>query len=84
MSTKTPKKVADTATQQGVLKRGQLTLIGIAGAGSDRRVLFRTSTGHIVTAEPGKPSRVGTIVGIADDRVVLRRSGRDVTLTLPN
>lgn len=84
MSNKTPKDVAEKATQRGVLTDGEVTLLGIAGAGLDRRILIRLPSGSIIKAEPGKPSRAGTIVGISDSQVVLRRGGKDVTLTIPN
>ncbi|MEQ9693607.1 pilus assembly protein PilZ [Shimia sp. SDUM112013] len=83
MTNKTPARVAAQATQSGVLKKGTLTLIGIAGSTTAPRALILTQTGRVVTAELGKRSSVGTVVGISEDTVVLKRGGQTTTLKMP-
>ena len=84
MSNKTPKNVAEEATQKGALQRGSLTLIGIMGSADAMRALIMLPSGKVVTAHEGETSSVGTVVGIDDTRVVLVRGGKELTLEMPS
>ena len=84
MSNQTPKTVADKATQKGALNRGTLTLIGIMGRVDAMRALIMLPSGKVVTAHEGETSSVGTILGIDETRVILRRGGKQLTLEMPS
>lgn len=84
MSTTTPDHVADKATQTGALKRGTLTLIGIAGSTQTLRALIMLPSGRVITAQMGEQSTVGKIVGINDTTVIVVRGGKEITLQMPN
>lgn len=83
MSNDTPARVAAQATQSGVLNRGTVTLIGIAGNTSAPRALILLQSGRVITAKLGKKTSVGTVIGINENTVVLKRGGRTTTLRLP-
>ncbi len=84
MSNDTPELVAEQATQKAVLKRGTLTLIGIAGGGDTLRALILLPSGKVVTTQLGETSRIGTVLGIDETRVILKRGNKHLTLDMPS
>ena len=84
MSNDTPAYVAEQATQKAALKRGTLTLIGIAGGAETLRALILLPSGKVVTAQLGEKSSVGTVLGIDNTRVILMRGNKQLTLELPS
>ncbi|MBV0911611.1 hypothetical protein [Anianabacter salinae] len=75
--------VARTATVSNAISLGQLNLIGVYGAASDRRALLRLSSGRYVKVKIGDKVDGGQVAAIGSDELRLIKNGRNVTLTLP-
>ena len=76
--------VARAATERNAIQLGKVNLIGVYGSPSDRRALVRLKNGRYVKVEVGDRVDGGRVAAIGDDELRYIKSGRNITLTLPN
>ena len=76
--------VARQATIDNALNLRRVNLIGVYGTPSDRRALVRLSSGAYRKVKVGDRIDGGTVVAIGDSELRYQKSGRNLTLRLPN
>ncbi|MEM7242319.1 MAG: hypothetical protein AAF429_09050 [Pseudomonadota bacterium] len=64
-------------------RRNQLSLIGVVGAPSSRRAIFRTPSGSIRTLKHGQRISGWQLVAIGESSVKVTRQGKEKTMRLP-
>lgn len=80
---RTTARVAQMATQNSVLGRGETNLIGLFGPQDRMSALLREPSGRIRRVETGDRLSIGRIVGIDADGLMLEKNGSSQRLTLP-
>ena len=75
--------VAATATSQGVLDRGELTLLGLFGPEADLAALVRLPSGRILKVVTGDRLARGRVVAIDAEGLMLQRGGATSRITIP-
>ncbi|MEZ5714456.1 MAG: pilus assembly protein PilZ [Paracoccaceae bacterium] len=78
-----PEKAARLATQSVALKPTGLLLLGTFGSAARPGALLRLEGGETARVTPGDSLGDGTVLAIADGRVVIETAGQTVTLRLP-
>ena len=73
----------DARRVSNTFRRNQLSLIGVVGAPSSRRAIFRTSSGSIRTLKQGQRISGWQLVAIGESSVKVTRQGRERTMRLP-
>ena len=76
--------VAAAATIEGVLNRGEISLIGIYGTESKRRALIRLASGRYQRVTVGDSVAGWQVAAISKDAIRLVKGGRDAILKMPN
>ncbi|SDZ22241.1 hypothetical protein SAMN05444004_10817 [Jannaschia faecimaris] len=76
--------VARAATQRNAIRLREINLVGVYGRPNARRALVRLSNGRYVKVEVGDRLDRGRVTAIGDSQLVYQRSGRSVSLRLPN
>ncbi len=69
-------KVDSAATQQGVIRKNQIAILGVFGPKDALRALVRTSNGRVKQIERGDHVASGEVVAIDDKGIILRQRGR--------
>jgi hypothetical protein len=80
----TQASVARQATLENVMRLDRINLIGVYGSASDRRALVRTPSGRYVKLEVGDRFDGGRVAAIGESSMQYTKSGRSITLNLPN
>ncbi len=75
--------VAKQATLRNAINLRQVNLIGVYGKPSSRRALVRLSNGRYQKVKVGDRIDGGTVAAIGDAELRYTKSGRNVTLTMP-
>ena len=75
--------VAKQATVRNAINLRQVNLIGVYGKPSSRRALVRLSNGRYQKVKVGDRIDGGTVAAIGDAELRYTKSGRNVTLTMP-
>lgn len=75
--------VAKTATSTNAIKLNDVNLIGVYGGTNDRRALVRLASGRYVKVEVGDRVDGGRVAAIGSNSLSYVKSGRNVTLTVP-
>lgn len=76
--------VAQAATIRNGLRLNQVNLVGVYGSSSSRRALVRMPGGRFVMVTVGDRLDGGRVAAISADSLVYTKSGRNVTLEVPN
>ena len=76
--------VAETATVESAVDTGQITLIGVAIAFTDRRALVRFPSGYVRTLRIGDSLDGGRVVAIGESELRYHKASRIQVLTLPD
>ncbi len=76
--------VAEAATIEGAIDRGQISLIGIYGTESKRRALIRLASGRYERVTVGDSISGWQVAAIGKDAIKLVKSGREAFLKMPN
>jgi len=74
---------ADARRVSNTYRKNQLSLIGVVGAPSSRRAIFRTASGSIRTIKQGQKVAGWQLVAIGESTVKVVRQGREKTMRLP-
>ncbi|MEL7114917.1 MAG: hypothetical protein AAGP08_04885 [Pseudomonadota bacterium] len=75
--------VARAATEENAIRLGRVNLIGVYGSPSDRRALVRLKNGRYVKVEVGDRVDGGRVAAIGSDELRYVKSGRNITLKMP-
>lgn len=75
--------VAKTATSTNAIQLNDINLIGVYGGNTDRRALVRLASGRYVKVEVGDSVDGGRVAAIGSNSLSYVKSGRNVTLTVP-
>ncbi|MBC7156395.1 MAG: hypothetical protein H5U20_02645, partial [Rhodobacteraceae bacterium] len=81
-SSPTPASVAELATEESVLPRRELALIGVFGTSSSRRALVRLAGGRMVQVQVGDRLDGGQVAAIDTTRLIYVKNGRNQVLDL--
>ena len=73
----------DARRVSNTFRRNQLSLIGVVGAPSSRRAIFRTQSGSIRTLKHGQKISGWKLVAIGESSVKVTRQGKEKTMRLP-
>jgi hypothetical protein len=76
--------VAQAATIRNGLRLNQVNLVGVYGSSSSRRALVRMPGGRFVMVTVGDRLDGGRVAAISANSLVYTKSGRNVTLEVPN
>ena len=69
-------KVNSAATQQGVIRKNQIAILGVFGPKDKLRALVRLSNGRVEQVKTGDRVASGQIVAIDDKGIMLRQRGQ--------
>lgn len=75
--------VARQATEEDVLPLNRMNLIGVYGAGGERRALVRLANGRYVKVEAGDELDGGRVAAIGERSLTYVKRGKSVQLDLP-
>ena len=73
----------DARRVSNTYRKNQLSLIGVVGAPSSRRAIFRTSSGSIRTIKQGQRIAGWQLVAVGESSVKVVRQGKEKTMRLP-
>ncbi|WP_226779264.1 hypothetical protein [Oceaniglobus trochenteri] len=76
--------VAKQATVKNAINLGKVNLIGVYGSSSNRRALVRLPSGKFVKVKVGDRVDGGQVAAIGQSDLSYTKSGRRVTLSMPN
>ena len=79
-----PGGVADAATLENAIALREINLIGVYGRPDDRRALIRLANGRYLRVSVGDNLDGGRVAAIGNDSLNYTRSGRTITLQIPN
>lgn len=80
----TPRTVAQIATTENALNLRRVNLIGVYGRPNDRSALVRLSNGRYIKVEQGDRLDGGRVAAISESALRYVKSGRNITLQMPN
>ncbi|GLQ34626.1 hypothetical protein GCM10007939_09090 [Amylibacter marinus] len=85
---KKPATVANTAPEKETrasttFNKRSLSLVGVFGTPSNRKAMFRTSTGGYRTIKPGQSVSGWKLVGVSESSVKVAKGSRSKTLRMP-
>lgn len=80
----TGRTVAARATQEDVIRLGNINLIGVYGSQRNRRALVRLANGQFVKVSVGERLDGGRVTAIGSSNLQYTKNGRRVTLDIPS
>ena len=80
----TPRTVAQIATTENALNMRRVNLIGVYGRPNDRSALVRLSNGRYIKVEQGDRLDGGSVAAISESELRYVKSGRNITLQMPD
>lgn len=80
----TGRTVAARATQEDVIRLGNINLIGVYGSQRNRRALVRLANGQFVKVSVGERLDGGRVTAIGSSNLQYTKNGRRLTLDIPS